>query len=91
MPKFYKTDIAPEANLKVFVTDIRTDADAVIFETGSEWEATDALIWYYTNIQSDADNVIYFADGKWDADLTIFKTDIQSDVEWLDSSKSGLL
>ena len=91
MPKFFKTDIAAEANLKVFISDIRTDADAVIFETTSEWEATTELIWYYTNIQSDADKVVYFVDGKWDADITVFKTDIQSDAEWIDSSKASLL
>ena len=91
MPKYFKTDIVAEANLKVFITDIRTDADAVIFETASEWESATELVWYYTDIQSDADKVVCFADGKWDADITVFKTDIQSDTEWIDSSKASLL
>ncbi len=91
MPKYFKTDIAAEADLKVFVSDIRTDVDAVIFETTNEWEASAELTWYYADIQSDADKIIYFVDGKWNADISIFKTDIQSDTEWIDSSKASLL
>ena len=91
MPKFFKTNIESEADLKVFVTDIRSGAHAVIFETTSEWEATESTIWCYTNIRSEADKVVFFVDGAWNADIVVFKTDIQSDAEWLDSSKSRLL
>jgi len=91
MPKYFKTDIAAEANLKIFVSDIRTDVDAVVFETTSEWEANKELIWFYSDIQSDADKIVYFVDGKWDADITVFKSDIKSDTEWIDSSKASLL
>jgi len=91
MPKFFKTDIAAEANLKVFETDIRSEADAVIFETTDQWAATEKLIWCYTDIQSEADRIVYFAGSQWDADLVVFKTDVQSDVAWLNSGKEGLL
>ncbi len=91
MPKFFKTDIAAEANLKVFVTDIRSEADAVIFETSDQWAATEKLIWYYIDIQSEADKIVCFTDSQWEADLVVFKTDVQSDVEWLNSGKEGLL
>lgn len=91
MPKLFRTDIASEANFKVFVTEIRSEADLVIYETGSPWEATESPIWCYVDIQSEADKVVYFTSSQWEADLTVFKTDIQSEVGWADSSKAGLL
>ena len=91
MPKLFKTDIQSEANIKVFTCDIRSDADIIVFETQSEWEATEKQIWCYTNIQSDADKIVFFTSGPWDADIVIFKTDIQSDAEVINSSKSDLL
>ena len=91
VPKLYRTDIASDAELKVFVTDIRTEADLVIFETADEWAATEPQIWCYTDTRSDADKVVYFADGQWNADLVVFKTDVQSDAGWARGEKSGLL
>ena len=91
MPKLFKTDIAPDADLKAFVTDIRSEAHLIVYETTDAWAATEPQIWCYTDIRSEADKVVYFADAKWDADLVIFKTDVQSDASWVDGSKSGLL
>ena len=91
MPKFFKTDIESEANLKVYVTDIRSEADAVIHETANAWDAGVPLVWCYTDIRGEADRIVYFTDGQWNADLVVFRTDIQSDVEWINSGKSGLL
>lgn len=91
MPRLFKTDIASEANLKVFVTDIRSEADAVVHETGDSWDATTPLVWCYTDVRGEADRVVYFADNQWDADLKVFVTDIASDVEWRDAGKSTLL
>ena len=91
MTRLYKTDIASEADLKVFVTGIRSEADLVVYETSSSWEATESQIWCYTEIRSEADKVVYFADAQWDADLTIYKTDVGSDAGWVDRAKSGLL
>ena len=45
MTRLYKTDIASEADLKVFVTDIRSEADLVVYETSSSWEATESHLW----------------------------------------------
>ena len=91
MPVLFKTDIASEADLKVFVADIRSDADLVVYETTSQWEATEGPIWCYTDIRSEAAKVIYFTTSQWEADLTIFKTDIQSDAQWLNAEKAGVL
>lgn len=90
MPVLFKTDIGSDADLKVFVTDIRSDADLVVFETTNQWEATEGPIWCYTDIRSEAAKVVFFTTGQWEADLVIFKTDIQSDAEWLNSEKAGL-
>lgn len=91
MPKLFKTDIASEANLKVFVTDIRSEAELIVYETTDSWAATESQIWCYTDIQSEADKVVYFTVARWEADLVIYKTDVQSDAAWVDSSKAGLL
>lgn len=91
MPVLYKTDIASEADLKVFVTDIRNEADVVIYETTSQWDATESHIWCYTDIRNEAAKVVYFTDSQWDADIKVYKTDIQSDAEWLNSDKQSLL
>ena len=91
MPVLYRTDIASEADLRVFVTDIRSEADLVVFETTSNWEATEPAVWAYTDIRGEADRVVHFTGDRWDADLCIFRTDIQSDAGWNDNSKSSLL
>jgi hypothetical protein len=91
MPKLFKTDIESEANLKVFVTDIRSDSDAVIHETENAWDAGVPLVWCYTDIPSEADRIVYFADSQWNADIVVFKTDIASDVEWINDGKAGVL
>ncbi|MBN1316573.1 MAG: hypothetical protein JXA42_13940 [Anaerolineales bacterium] len=91
MPILFKTDIASEADLKVFVAGIRSEADLVVYETTDRWMATDDAIWCYTNIQGEADKIVYFVSAQWEADLIVFKTDIQSDAGWADSAKAGLL
>jgi hypothetical protein len=91
MPKLFKTDIASEADVKVFVTDIRSEADAVVFETNDQWAASESTVWCYTDIRAEAGKVVYFTARKWEADLVIYRTDIQSDAEWLNSGKAGLL
>jgi hypothetical protein len=78
MPRLFKTDIASEANLKVFVT-------------ANAWDATESAIWCYTDVQSEADRIVYFAGSQWDADLVIFRTDVQSDAGWINTAKSSLL
>jgi hypothetical protein len=34
---------------------------------------------------------VFFTDGQWNADITVFRTDVQSDAEWINSGKSDLL
>lgn len=91
MPVLYRTDIASEADLKVYVTDIRSEADLVVFETENHWDATAQEVWSYTDIRGEAQKVVHFTSDSWDADLKIFRTDIQSDAGWNDPGKSGLL
>ena len=91
MPRLFRTDVSSVADLKVYVTDVRTDAHLIVYETTDAWAATEAPIWCYTDIQSEADKSIYFVDSRFDADLVIFRTDIQSDAGWVDSAKSDLL
>ena len=91
MPKLFVTDIASVADLKACVTDVRSEADLIVYETTDEWAATESPIWCYTDIQSEADKTIYFADSPFDADLIVFKTDVQSDAGWANSAKSHLL
>lgn len=91
MPKFFKTDIESEADLRVTVTQIRSEAHLVVYETENQWEATDQPVWYYTDVRSEADKVVFFTESTWNADLVIFLTDIKSDAGWLDSGKDDLI
>jgi hypothetical protein len=91
MPVLYKTDISSEADLKVFVADIRSEADLIVYETTDSWAATEPDVWCYTDIRGEAAKVVYFTTSHWEADLTIFKTDIQSDAGWVNTSKQGLV
>lgn len=91
MPKLYRVDCSAEADLKVYVTDVRLDADLIVFETTDEWAAIEPEIWYYTDVMSLADRVVCFTKSLWEADLVIYKTDIQPDAGWIDGSKSHLL
>lgn len=91
MPIVFKTDIGSEADLKVFVTDTRFDADLVAFETTDAWAATAATNWCYTTIRGEAHKVVHFVNARWEADLAVFWTDIQSDAGWVAGGKEHLL
>lgn len=91
MAILFKTDIASDADLKVFVTSIRFEADVIICETPNRWAAGKSCVWYYTDIQSEAEKIVYFTENQWDADLVVFKTDVLSDAGWVASAKSDLL
>jgi hypothetical protein len=91
MPKLCKTEIASAADLKVFVTDIRSEADLVIHETTDSWAASAAPIWCYTDIQGEADKTVCFVASQFEADLIVYKTDIASDAGWQNGGKAGLL
>ena len=91
MTKVYRVDCSAEAELKVFVTDIRMDADLIVFETNDMWEATEPGVWWYTDIMSEADCVVCFTKSPWDADLIIYKTRIQPDSGWVNGAKTNLL
>ena len=91
MTKVYRVDCAASAELKVYVSDVRMDADLVVFETSDMWEATEPEVWYYTDVLGEADRVVCFTRSRWDADLIIYRTDIQPDAGWIDSGKSHLL
>jgi len=91
MTKVYRADCTGEADLKVYVTDVRFDADLIVFETTDEWAATEPEIWYYTGAMSRADRVICFTESRWEADLIIYETRILPDAGWIDETKAHLL
>ena len=91
MPVLYKTDIPSDADLKICFTDIRSEADLIVFESASPWEAAEPQIWCYTDIRSEAAKAICLTDSVFDADLVVFKTDVQSDAGWQNSAKAGMI
>ena len=91
MPVLCKTDIASEADFKVYITEIRSEADLIVYETMNIWDAVLPHVWCYTNNRSEADKLVSFTDGQWNADIVIYFTDIQSDGGWINSSKSGFI
>ena len=91
MTKVYRVDCSAEAELKVYVTDIRMDADLIVFETDDVWAATEPGIWCYTDIMGEADCVVCFTESPWDADLTIYRTVIFPEAGWVNAAKTDLL
>jgi hypothetical protein len=91
MPVLYKTDIAADADLKVCFTTIRSEADLIVYETSSAWEATEPQIWCYTEIRSEAARAVFITQSAFEADLIVFRTEIQSDAGWQNSGKAGVL
>ena len=91
MTKVYRIDCSAEAELKVYVTDIRMDADLIVFETDDMWAASEPGIWWYTDIKGEADCVVCFTRSPWDADLIIYRTVILPEAGWVDGVKTDLL
>lgn len=91
MPKLFKVDVPSEADLRVFVADIRTEAHLVIFETADPWAASQPGLWCYVDVRGEADRTVCLVGSAWEADLVVYRTDVPSDSGWLDSSKAGLL
>jgi hypothetical protein len=91
MPLLYRTGIASEADLKVYVTDSRSEADLIVFESFDAWAAGEPWIWVYTDVEAEADKTVHFTEFLWEADITIYKTDVQPDAGWVDEAKPALL
>lgn len=91
MPRIYRTDVASDADLKVYISDIRSEAELIVFETTDAWAATDAAVWTYTQIRSEADKAVYFTESQWEADLIIYRTEVQPDAGWVSGTKAHLL
>jgi hypothetical protein len=91
MPLLYRTSLASEADLKVYVADSRSEADLIVFESFDAWAAAEPWIWVYTGIEAEAHKIVYFTEFPWEADLTIYKTEVQPDAGWVTATKTGLL
>ena len=79
------------ADIKVFITTVRGEADLIVFETTSPWEATEPGIWCYVDVRGEAERVAHFTEAQWNADLVVFRTDVISDAGWQNADRSGLL
>lgn len=44
MAILFKTDIASAADLRVFITQVRSEADLIVYETTDRWAATESPI-----------------------------------------------
>lgn len=91
MPLLYRTGIASEADLKVYISDSRSEADLIVFESFDAWAAVEPWIWVYTDVEAEADRTVYFTDFVWEADLVVYKTNVQPDAGWVDEAKPDLL
>ena len=75
----------------MYVTEVRSEADLIVFETPDEWAAGEPPIWAYTDIESEADKVVCFTNLQWEADLVIYRTEVQPDAGWVSVTKAHLL
>jgi hypothetical protein len=91
MPLLYRTEIASAADLMVYVTDSRSEADLIVFESFDAWAAGEPWIWVYTDLEAEADKTVHFTESPWEADIVIYKTDVQPDAGWVDEAKPDLV
>ena len=78
--------------ITVFVSQYKSDADLVVYETKYKSEATDnSGVWYFCKYKSDADRKIYFCDYKSDADIVIYFSKYKSDAGWKKNEKKHLM
>jgi hypothetical protein len=91
MPILYRTDLPATADVKVYLTTIRSDADVVFFVASNRWEATATAVWYWTDVSSEASKIVCLVASQWEADLTAYQTEVASDAGWPNAGKEGFL
>ena len=78
--------------MKVFVTEYKSDADLVVYETKYRSDVNgNTGVWYFCEYKSDADTKIFFCDYKSDADIVIYFSKYKSDAGWLKNEKKHLM
>ena len=88
----YSVNWKSDAQIKVFVTNNKYDADLVVYKCKYKSDATgNRGWWHFTNYKSDAKKKIYFVDYKSDADLVIYVTENKYEAGWRNKTKEHLL
>lgn len=79
----YSCDYAEDANVKVFVTQYKNEADLVVYRAQYERDGRgNHGVWHFCEYSADANLNVYFTEYEGEADIVIFFTDIKSDAGW---------
>lgn len=88
----YKTKYPRQANVKVYVTQYKQDADLVVFKTphlansqGNKGQ------WYFTANEGEANKRIYYIEHKEEADLQVYFTTNAAEAGWQKKKKSYIM
>ncbi len=85
------TDYVKQANVKVFVTQYKMDADVVVYKTPFLKNAVgNNGKWYFTASQGEANKKIYYIKHKEEADVIVYFTNNSAEAGWVNKKKRYL-
>ncbi len=85
------TPYVKQANIKVYVTEYKADADLVVFRTPfMENSYGNKGMWYYTRNAGEANKKIYYMKHKEEADLKVYFTTNEKEAGWQNKKKTYL-
>ncbi len=89
--KFFETDTAEEAEVKVFAANHPSEADLLVYFVYDSERVVKTGIWMEVEEAYMADVLIIFVDDEEEADLKIWLVDTYSESQWVNEEKKGLL
>lgn len=90
----YQAPARSDGEVRVYVTQYRSEADLLVFKTENIGEARSSGntgVWYFSDIRSTADKRIYITDNRADSDVTVAYTPYRSEAGWLNQRKKQLM
>ena len=85
------TDYAKQANVKVFVTQYKLDADVVVFKTPFLQNSMgNRGVWYFTKSAGEANKKVFYIKHKEEADVVVYFTNKSSEAGWINKKKRYL-
>ena len=85
-------DRQKEANVKIFETPYKMNADVIVFKTPYvENSVGNRGMWYFTHVMGEANKKIYFIKHREEADLVVYFTDKSQEAGWKNRKKKYIM
>lgn len=90
----YQTPNRADGEVRVYVTQYRSEADLIVFRSNNIGEARasgNTGVWYFTDTRSLGEKRIFITTNRADSDITIAYTDTRGDAGWRNQQKRQLM